>query len=161
MRGWPIVLVTGLLGIAAHPSEAPTKPPTQRCEDEIQEEFDPGLESRTVAAGPVSVPFRVSPVASGTSPAGNFKVQIRLEAGADATLRTKTPDTSLLFDRDTFRDDNVYRLADGTKSTRFVGCEDRSAVFIGAVLTTGPRTVVVRVKAEGTRTRVTLAAYEE
>lgn len=164
-----VVLVLGIVAVVTDASASPassapaTEPPTQQCGDEIQQDFDPGLESRMVIAGPVTmVAFRVSPVPSGTSPARNFKVQVRLDAGATATLRTKTPETSLLFDRDGAREDNIYRLDDGTKSVRFVGCEDRSAVFIGVVLTNGPRTLDVVVKSPGTRkTRVTLTAYEE
>jgi hypothetical protein len=136
--------------------------PTERCANAVQTELDPGLESRTVIAGPVAiVPSRVSPVPEGASPARNFKMSVRLEARADATLRTKTPSTTLLFDRERTRPDNVYSLADGTESVRLSGCPDRSAVFVGAVLTTGPRTVDVEVAAGGLRTTVTLTALPE
>jgi hypothetical protein len=137
-------------------------PPIERCGDAVQTELDPGLESRTVIAGPVAiVPSRVSPVSEGTSPARNFKMSVRLEAKADATLHTKTPGTTLLFDRERARRDNVYSLADGAKRVRFTGCPDRSAVFVGTVLTTGPRTVDVGVTAGGLQTNVTLTALPE
>jgi hypothetical protein len=54
---------------------------------------------------------------------------------------TATAGTTLLYDRAKFRTDNIYRLTDGDRSVRFVGCRDRSAVFNGAILTTAPRTV--------------------
>jgi hypothetical protein len=107
------------------------------------------------------VPSRVTPVLSGVSPARNFKLSVRVDAEADAMLRTRTKGTALLFDRERARRDNVYRLADGAESARFTGCPDRSAVFVGAVLTTGPRTVQVDVIAEGMRTPVTLTAFAE
>ena len=88
-------------------------------------------------------------------------MSVRLEAKAGATLRTNTPGTTLLFDRDRTRRDNVYSLSDGTSSVRFTACPDRSAVFVGAVLTTGPRTIDVDVVADGLRTRVTLTALPE
>jgi hypothetical protein len=161
-------LVAAVLGIGAcsgnsgpEPSPAP-KSPTERCGDDVQAELDPGLESRTVIAGPVAmVPSRVTPVLSGVSPARNFKLSVRVDAEADAMLRTRTKGTALLFDRERARRDNVYRLADGAESARFTGCPDRSAVFVGAVLTTGPRTVQVDVIAEGMRTPVTLTAFAE
>jgi hypothetical protein len=152
-----IVVVSACAGGDAEPSGI-GKPPTERCGEAVQTELDPGLEARTVIAGPVAiVPSRVSPVPAGTSPARNFKLSVQLEA----TLRTKTPDTTLLFDRDRTRRDNVYSLSDGTRSVRFTGCPDRSAVFVGAVLTTGPRTIDVDVVADGLRTPVTLTALPE
>jgi hypothetical protein len=155
-------MVTAACTDNARTSASPaTTLPTERCGNEVQADFDPGLESRTVIAGPVAmVPFRVSPVPRGTSPARNFKVQVRLDAGTRATLRSKTPGTTLVFDRSATRQDNIYRLEDGTKRVRFTGCSDRSAVFVGVVLTTGPRTVDVDVVAKGRRTPVTLTALE-
>jgi hypothetical protein len=133
---------------------------TRRCGSHYAEDFDPGVESRTVTAGPVSlVAFRVSPVPSGASPARMFKVMVRLAAGSEATLRTATAGTALLYDRATFRTDNIYRLTDGDRSVRFVGCRDRSAVFNGAILTTGPRTVDLDVLVAGKRIPAKLTAY--
>ncbi|SEH00081.1 hypothetical protein SAMN05444920_11560 [Nonomuraea solani] len=62
---------------------------------------------------------------------------------ADVTLTTRTPGTALLFDQACYRADNVYSLADGTASYRFTGCAGHSAVWVGAVLTTGPATVTL------------------
>lgn len=107
------------------------------------------------------VPFRVAPPASASSPVSGFKVAVRLDAGAVATLRTKTPGTSLFFDREAARPDKVYRLADGTKRVRLSGCPEETAVFVGAVLTTGPRTVDLDVSTKGRRTPVTLTAFGE
>jgi hypothetical protein len=136
------------------------RPPTERCEGAVQTELDAGLEARTVTAGPVAmVPSRVTPVPAGTSPARNFKLSVRLEANADVTLRTNTAGTTLLFDREAARRDNVYRLADGTESVRLTGCPDRSAVFVGAVLTTGPTTVDLDVRAGDRRIPATLTAF--
>ena len=133
---------------------------TRRCGSHYAEDFDPGVESRTVTAGPVSlVASRVSPVPSGASPARMFKVMVRLAAGSQATLRTATAGTALLYDRARFRTDNIYRLADGDRSVRFVGCRDRSAVFSGAILTTGPRTVDLDVVVAGTQIPAKVAAY--
>ncbi len=146
-------------GSEAKPVRA-QRPPTERCDGAVQPELDPGLESRTIVAGPVAlVPSRVSPVPEGASPARNFKLAVRLDPRADATLRTRTAGTTLLFDRDSLHRDNIYRLGDGTKSVRFTGCPDRSAVFVGVVLTTGPTTVDVDVRAKGHRSRVTLTAF--
>jgi hypothetical protein len=163
-----VAVVAAVLGMGAcagnsapEPSPVP-EAPSERCGHDVQAELDPGLESRTVIAGPVAmVPSRVTPVPSGVSPARNFKLSVRLVTGADATLRTTTEGTALLFDRERARRDNVYRLADGVESVRFTGCPDRSAVFVGAVLTTGPRTVQADVIAEGIRTPVTLTAFGE
>ena len=44
------------------------------------------------------------------------------------------------------RQDNIYRLEDGARAVRLTGCPDRSAVFVGAVLTTGPTTVELDVR---------------
>jgi hypothetical protein len=133
---------------------------TRSCGSHYAEDFDPGVESRTVIAGPVSlVAFRVSPVPSRASPARMFKVMVRLAAGSEATLRTATAGTTLLYDRAKFRTDNIYRLTDGDRSVRFVGCRDRSAVFNGAILTTGPRTVDLGVLVAGKRIPAKITAY--
>ncbi|HEY5985947.1 MAG TPA: hypothetical protein VIV12_06110 [Streptosporangiaceae bacterium] len=42
---------------------------------------------------------------------------------------------------------------------RFVGCRDRSAVFNGAILTTGPRAVDLEVVVAGGRMPARVAAY--
>jgi hypothetical protein len=158
-----ILAAVGCADEAGRPDARPTRaklPPTERCDGAVQPELDPGLESRTIVAGPVAlVPSRVSPVPEGASPARNFKLAVRLDPRADATLRTRTAGTTLLFDRDALHRDNIYRLGDGTKSVRFTGCPDRSAVFVGVVLTTGPTTVDVDVRAKGHRSRVTLTAF--
>jgi hypothetical protein len=161
-----LVLLAAVLGAGACSGSSGANqrpapgPPTERCGNAVQTELDPGLESRTVIAGRVAmVPSRVTPVPNGTSPARNFKLSVRLEAGGEATLRTKTPGTSLMFDRERARRDNVYRLAGGGESVRFTGCPDRRAVFVGAVLTAGPRTVDVDVVADGLRTPVTLTPF--
>lgn len=133
---------------------------TRTCGSHYAEEFDPGIESRTITAGPVSmVASRVSPVPRGTSPARNFKLMVRLEAGAVATLHTLTPGTSLAYDRTTFNRDNMYRLSDGDQTVGFVGCSDRPAVFNGAVLTEGPRTVELEVTAGGAVQRRMVSAF--
>ena len=136
------------------------RPPDAGCAETVQPELDPGLETRTVVAGPVSlVTFRVSAVPEGAPPAQNFKLAVRLDAGADATLRTRTAGTTLLFDRAALLPDNTFRLDAARKSIRLTGCPDRSAVFVGAVLSTGPTTLHVDVRAHGHRKRVTLSAF--
>jgi hypothetical protein len=143
-------------------SDRPTPggPVTRTCGSDYAEDFDSGLESRTVAAGPVSlVASRVSPVPGEGSPVRTFKLPVRLGAGSEATLRTSTAGTALIYDRARFREDNVYRLTDGERSVRFVGCGDRSAVFNGAVLTTGPRTVDLEILTAGKRISVKVTAY--
>jgi hypothetical protein len=157
------VMVTAACTDSAGTSAPPaTTLPTERCGNEVQADFDPGLESRTVIAGPVAmVPFRVSPVAEGTSPARNFKLAVRLDARTDATVRTKTRGTTLMFDRERARADNVYRLQDGTKRVRFTGCPDRSALFVGAVLSTGPTRVKLDVTTNGRLTPVTITAFDQ
>jgi hypothetical protein len=161
------LVVAGVVLVACvNSSESRTAPPTtlrtERCGSHVQTDFDPGLESRTVIAGPVAmVPSRVTPVPGGTSPARNFKLAVRLDAKAEAILRTKTRGTSLMFDRTRARQDNVYRLADGRRSVRLTGCPDQTALFVGAVLTTGLRTVDVDVVTKGRRTPVKLTAFAE
>jgi len=168
MTWMQVALVAALiLSVACRggPSGGPSfvDPPGARaCGSDTQEDLDAGLESRTVAAGPLSmVTSRVSSVPSGDSPVRSLKVSVRVDAGAEATLRTTTPGTSLLFDRKVFRQDNVYRLEDGIESVRFVGCARRSAMFVGSVLTTGPRVVTVEVTSGGGRTLVTLAPFAD
>jgi hypothetical protein len=149
-----LAIGTGFFGGEAGASRPAKAHPPQRCENALQAEFDPGLESRTVMAGPVSmVPSpRLAPVPSGISPARYFKVQIRLEPGTDTTVRTKTRGTALAFERTDIHANNVYRLRDGAKRVSFTGCPDRPAVFFGAMLTTGPRTVDLEVESGGKRT---------
>jgi hypothetical protein len=134
---------------------------TRRCGSHYAEEFDAGLESRTVRAGPVSlVAFRVSPVPAGRSPARNFKVMVRLEPGTDARVRAVSAGTSLNYDRGRFSKANVYRLSDGERTVRFVGCQDRAAVFNGSILTTGPRTVRLDVLVDTRRIPITVSAFQ-
>jgi hypothetical protein len=155
-----VVVTSACLGGEAKQSPPP-KLPTERCGSHVQTNFDPGLESRTIIAGPVAlVPFRLAPATDATSPVRAFKVAVRVDAKARAALRTKTQATSLLFDREAFRRDNVYGLADGSKSVHFAGCRDRSAVFVGAVLSTGPTTLDLDVVVKGRSTPVTLTAFQ-
>jgi hypothetical protein len=153
-----VILSACATSAPARTSAAP-KPPTERCADAVQPDLDPGLESRTVIAGPVAmVTFRVSAAPGGTSPR-TFKLAVRLDPKADATLRTRTAGTSLLFDREAARRDDI-RLEDAAKRVRFTGCHDQPAVFVGAVVTTGPRTVDLDVLANGRRTPVTVTALD-
>ncbi len=133
----------------------------RRCGSHYAAEFDAGLESRTVTAGPVSlVAFRVSPVPDGTISVQAFKLMVRLAAGSEARLETATEGTRLLYDRARFTESNVYQLGDGERSVRFVGCPDQPALFNGAVLTTGPTTVELGIIAGGGRTDVRIVAYD-
>jgi hypothetical protein len=139
---------------------APSGPVTRGCGSDYARDFDAGVESRTVTAGPVAVvAARVSPIPTGQPPVRMFKLPVRVAAGGEATLRTATAGTTLAYDRARFRDDNAYALTDGDVSVRFVGCPDRSAVFNGAVLTTGPRTVDLVVTAGGRDIPVTVTAF--
>ena len=88
-----------------------------------------------------------------------FKVMVRLTAGTEATLETLTEGTSLLYDRARFKESNVYELSDGDTSVRFVGCPDQPALFNGAVLTTGPRSVALHVVANDVDTTTSITAY--
>jgi len=145
---------------AASDRPTPGGPVTRTCGSDYAEDFDSGVESRTVTAGPVSVvAARVSPVPGAGSPVRTFKLAVRLDAGSAAALSTSTAGTALIYDRASFRKSNVYRLADGDRSLRFVGCRDRSAVFNGAILTTGPRTVDLEVVTAGRRIPVTVTAF--
>jgi hypothetical protein len=143
-------------------SRAEKTHPAQVCENALQSEIDAGLESRTVVAGPASMVAspRLAP-APASSPARYFKLQIRLEPGTDATVRTKTRGTALTFDRSNIAPDDVYRLRDGAKRVRFSSCPDRPAVFFGAVLTTGSRTVDLEVASGGKRTPATVSVSRE
>jgi hypothetical protein len=159
MRWITITVLAGLVAAGActpdqaSASRAAKPHPAQVCENALQSEFDAGLESRTVVAGPASmVAFpRLNTVPSGSSPARYFKLQIRLEPGTDATVRTKTRRTALMFDRTDIHPDEIYRLRDGAKRVRFSSCPDRPAVFVGSVLTTGPRIVDLEVASGGKR----------
>ena len=133
----------------------------RRCGSHYAAEFDAGLDSRTVSAGPVSmVAFRLSPVPEGTVSVRAFKLMVRLAAGSEARLETATEGTRLLYDRARFTRSNVYQLGDGERSVRFVGCPDQPALFNGAVLTTGPTTVELGIIAGGGRTDVRIVAYD-
>jgi hypothetical protein len=129
------------------------------CGSHYAADFDSGLESRIVTAGPVSlVGFRESPVPSGPAPVKTFKMMVRISAGSDAKVETSTEGTSLLYDRARFAGGNVYSLNDGDRSVRFTGCPDQSAVFNGAVLTTGPRTIDLKITVDGRTTSVKVSA---
>ncbi len=131
------------------------------CGSHYATDFDRGVESRIVMAGPVSlVGFRVSPVPAGDAPVKTFKMMVRLSAGTDAMIETMTEGTSLLYDRSRFTTGNVYQLADGDHSVRFFGCPDQAAVFNGAVLTTGPRTVALKITVDGQTTPVQVSAFD-
>ena len=133
----------------------------RRCGSHYAAEFDPGLEHRTVVAGPVSlVAFRVSPEPTGVVSVRTFKVMVRLETGAEATVETATAGTTLLYDRARFNSSNAYRLTDGERRVRFVGCPDGPAVFNGAVLTDGPTTVDLDVVVGGRDHDVQVAAFD-
>jgi len=120
------------------------------------------MESRTVQAGSVSlVGFRVSPIPADGAPVRTFKVMVRVDAGTSAELRTTTAGTSLLYDRARFDSSNVYQLSDGDRRVRFTGCPDESAVFNGAILTSGLRKVELQVTVDGRMTPILVSAYGE
>ena len=154
----PAPSATPVPAIADRPT--PGTEVVRRCGSHNASEFDAGVESRIVTAGPVSVvAFRVSPVPDGAETVRNFKVMVRLEAGAEAYLETATKGTSLLYDRARFSDRNVYQLADGERGVRFVGCPDRPALFNGTVLTTGPTAVDLRAVVDGRPAELRVTAY--
>ena len=133
----------------------------RRCGSHYAAEFDAGMQSRIVAAGPVSlVTFRVAPVHGSDAPVRTFKAMVRLEAGAEADLETVTDGTSLLYDRSRFSASNVYALSDGERRVRFVGCADQPALFNGTVLTSGPTTVDLQVVVDGRRSDLRVSAYD-
>jgi len=103
------------------------------------------------------VGFRESPVPPGAVPVKTFKMMVRISAGSDAKVETLTEGTSLLYDRARFASSNVT-LSDGDRSVRFTGCPDQSAVFNGAVLTTGPRTVDLKITVDGRTIPVKVSA---
>jgi hypothetical protein len=84
---------------------------------------------------------------------------VRLDAGTDAELETMTAGTALLYDRARFSTGNVYQLSDGDRSVRFTGCPDQSAVFNGAILTAGPRTVDLQIEVGGQSIPVRVSAF--
>jgi hypothetical protein len=132
----------------------------RRCGSHYAADFDPGLESRTVSAGPVSlVASRVSPVPTGTVLVRAFKMSVRLAEGSEARLETATAGTRLLYDRARFTDSNSYQLSDGERSVRFTGCPDQPTLFNGAILTTGPTTVELEIITADGRTYVRVTAY--
>ena len=159
----------GGLDLGGGPSQASVDPAADRatagqvvrsCGSHYATDFDSGLESRIVNAGGVSLlGFRVSPVPSEGAPVRTFKVMVRLNPGTDAEIETATPGTSLLYDRARFNTGNTYQLNDGDRRVRFTGCPDNSAVFNGAVLTSGPRTVELRITIEGRTTPILVNAY--
>ena len=154
---------------AAAPSHPSVDPAVDRptggqvvrsCGSHYATDFDAGLETRIVAAGAVSlVGFRVSPAPSEAVGVRTFKVMVRLDAGTDAEIETATPGTSLLYDRARFTTSNSYQLSDGDRRVRFTGCPNNSAVFNGAVLTSGPRKVELRITIDGRTTPILVNAY--
>jgi hypothetical protein len=132
----------------------------RRCGSHFAEEFDLGLEERTVRIGKVSVvSFRLAPAPSPPGRIRTFKVLVRLAAGAEARLETMTPDTALLYDRARFAETSHDSLSAGERSVQFTGCADRAAVFNGAILTTGPTAVRIRVHTQAGRSDRTITAY--
>lgn len=132
----------------------------RRCGSHYAAEFDPGLEDRTVVAGPVSlVAFRVPPVPDGVVTVRAFKVMVRLEAGAEATVETATAGTALFYDRARFDDGEVDQLTDGEHRVRFIGCPDGPVIFSDAVLTDGPTTADLDVVAGGRSHEVKVTAF--
>lgn len=130
----------------------------RRCGSHYAEEFDAGLETRTVTTGVVSlVTFRVAPAGAVRA----FKLMVRLTAGSQTRLESITPGTTLLYDRARFTGTNTYRLSDGERSVQFVGCLDHPAVFNGAVLTAGPTSVVLRVHTKSTASSIRITAYAD
>lgn len=154
------LLIAGALLLAACAAPEVSEPAGLRtCAGASQEDLDDGLDARTVTTGPVQlVAFRVSP-APANSQARNFKVMIRLEPGAQVRLAARTPGTALLFDRAAFRRDNVYALSDGTGEYGFAACPDRSAAWVGAILTSGPTTVTLAFLYGGAWHEVRVTAY--
>jgi hypothetical protein len=154
---------------AGGPSHASVDPAADRltggqvvrtCGSHYATDFDTGMESRTVQAGSVSlVGFRVSPIPADGAPVRTFKVMVRVDAGTDAELTTMTAGTSLLYDRARFNTSNVYQLSDGARRVRFTGCPDQSAVFNGAILTSGPRKVELQITVDGRMTPILVSAY--
>jgi hypothetical protein len=136
-------------------------PVSRVCGSHYAEDFDEGVESRVVTAGPVSLlSFRVAPTPGDGAPVRTFKLMVRLAPGTAATIRTTTAGTSLGYDRARFRKDNTYRLGDGDPSVRFAGCPDRAAVFNGSVFTSGPRAVDLDILVNGRHTRTRVTAYQ-
>jgi len=84
---------------------------------------------------------------------------VRVNAGTDAVIETATAGTSLLYDRARFNTGNDYQLIDGDRRVRFTGCPADSAVFNGAVLTSGPRKVELRVTTDSRTTPILVGAY--
>ncbi|HKF88894.1 MAG TPA: hypothetical protein VKB85_12585 [Propionibacteriaceae bacterium] len=153
-------------GTPSHPSVDPAADRgtggqvVRSCGSHYATDFDTGLESRIVQAGAVSlVGFRVSPVPSERAPVRTFKVMVRVNAGTDAVIETATAGTSLLYDRARFNTGNDYQLIDGDRRVRFTGCPADSAVFNGAVLTSGPRKVELRITTDGRTTPILVSAY--
>jgi len=93
------------------------------------------------------------------APVRTFKVMVRVNAGTDAVIETATAGTSLLYDRARFNTGNDYQLIDGDRRVRFTGCPADSAVFNGAVLTSGPRKVELRITTDGRTTPILVSAY--
>jgi hypothetical protein len=130
------------------------------CGSHYAADFDAGMESRIVQAGPVSLAgFRVAPEPAEGTPVRTFKLMVRLSADSDATMETITEGTSLLYDRARFSSSNIYQLTDGDRSVRFTGCPDQAAVFNGAVLTTGPRSIELNITVDGQTTPVVVSAF--
>lgn len=135
-------------------------PVIRRCGSHYAAEFDAGMEGRIVTAGPVSIAgFRIAPEPDASAPVRTFKMMVRLTAGAEATLATRTRGTSLLYDRARFAANNTYRLSDGDEVVHFRGCPQTPAIFNGAVLTAGPVTVDLDITTGGATTAVRVTAY--
>ena len=139
----------------------PGGPTVRQCGSHYANDFDAGVDDRVVQAGRVSLlTFRVTPVGGEHGSVRAFKVMVRLQTGANASVETTTEGTTLLYDRARFQSGNLYRLSEGDRSVRFIGCPDKPAVFNGAVLTTGPRSLALEIVEGGQRHAVTIAAYE-
>lgn len=157
--GPPAPQVTPKVAVEAD-RPTPEGPTVRRCGSHYANDFDAGLDHRLVQVGRVSlVTFRAAPTGA-DGPVHAFKVMVRLEAGADASVETMTMGTSLLYDRGRFQTSGLDRLTEGDQSVRFVGCPDEPAVFNGAVLTTGPRSLALTIVEGGQRRTARVTAYE-
>lgn len=142
------------------PSSQPTaseSPASRACDTAVLGDLGTNWRRGAVVIGPVAfVSLRYAanhppPTLDGW-PIAVYKTLIVIEPGRRATIAIEPSArryASLLYDAHQFRNDNRYRLDDGSHEVSVVGCPGREAQFNGSFLVDAPRCVPVLVTERG------------
>jgi len=157
-------LVAGCTGIEAE-SSSPGRPRNtgaqpgnggavvRRCGDDVFGDIGSDWRRTSVVIGPIAfVTLRFAATNPPITPTGGhaavYKTLALVEPGRTVTMTIGADvvrHASLLYDPHVFRGDNVYSIADGSRTVTFVACPDRSTQFNGSILVDGARCVPLEV----------------